>query len=79
MSGGDVARDILATIQLRSDGSAAVRGVPSVAAWEAGFGAGDLGLPPVLSGEGTWDARSNIRVELSCESRQPITLIAEAV
>ncbi|MGW9632032.1 hypothetical protein ACWGST_15140 [Agromyces sp. NPDC055520] len=68
-----------ATIDLRSDGSAFVSGVPSAAAWEVGFGSYDLGLPPLLSGEGTWDASSNIRVEFTCDSGQPITLLADAV
>jgi hypothetical protein len=72
-------REGTATIDLRSDGSAFVSSVPSVAAWQVGFGADDLGLPPLLSGEGIWDASSNIRVELTCESGQPITLIAYAV
>ncbi|MEF3405133.1 hypothetical protein [Agromyces sp. CCNWLW203] len=68
-----------ATIGLRSDGSAFVNGIPSAAAWEVGFGADDLGLPPLLSGEGTWDVSSHIRVKLTCDSGQPITLLADAV
>ena len=66
-------------IDLRSDGSAYVAGVPSVAAWEVGSGADDLRLPPELSGAGTWRVGSNLSVQLTCGGGQTVTLVGEAV
>ena len=68
-----------AAIELRSDGSAFLQGVPSAAVFEGGFG-DDLGLPPMLSGEGSWEVEPwQISVELTCANGQTVTLLSEAV
>lgn len=63
-----------ATIDLQSDGSVFVEGVPSTAA-----GAENAGLPPVLSGGGTWEAGSSPSVALTCASGRTITLRSMAM
>lgn len=68
-----------AAIELRSDGSAFLEGVPSAAVFEVGFG-DDLGLPPMLSGEGSWKVEPRqISVKLTCANGQTVTLLSEAV
>jgi hypothetical protein len=68
-----------AAIDLRSNGSAFVEGVPSAATFEVGWAGDDLGLPPMLSGEGTWEVGSNVRVALTCANGQTVTLLSDAV
>ncbi|TYL53314.1 hypothetical protein [Agromyces mariniharenae] len=63
-----------ATIVLRTDGSASVDGVPSVAAWSIDWMDDAPDLPASLSGEGTWRPSPFEEVVLTCANGQTLNL-----
>ncbi|MET4158148.1 hypothetical protein [Agromyces sp. PvR057] len=75
----DESAESTSTIDLRSDGSAHVVGIPAAAVFEEALGTRDLDLPARFSGEGTWDATSDLSIKIVCESGETITLLGEAV